>query len=137
MAPAWRSIMCGATALAERQYPERLVLITSPQSASVSSQNGLSDKIPALAIRMSIWPNSASVDLRGDVHSDDVGTVAGQCKCVSPALAAPRAGDEGDLVGVFWPGDHCPVHRCRQPLLRPPHHQVGRQVAQHPDLAFA
>ena len=57
--PLRRSIMCGATALADFQTPVRLTPIISSHWSSVSSQNGAKVQMPALAMRMSILPNSA------------------------------------------------------------------------------
>ena len=57
--PVCRSIMCGATALADFQTPVRLTPIISSHWSSVSFQNGAVVQMPALAIRMSSFPNSA------------------------------------------------------------------------------
>ena len=57
--PLPRSIMCGATALADFQTPVRLTPIIWSHWSSVSSQNGAWVQMPALAMRMSIFPNSA------------------------------------------------------------------------------
>jgi hypothetical protein len=51
--------MCGVTALADFQTPVRLTPSISSHWSSVSSQNGAWVQMPALAMRMSIFPNSA------------------------------------------------------------------------------
>jgi hypothetical protein len=85
--------------------------------------------MPALAIRMSIFPNSAMPSVTAssscDIDDDHIGALAGAGDGVGATLAARSAGDEGNFAVEHSHGACLLLPAIRSCAWRGPAHRTG------------